>query len=583
MKNIKYYPFERNNYFYGKLLTVRDFHEEQRYMNDKRRISNFLTKGVGVVSGLNVVLLDDKTLLINSGMALDYQGRELILAESITKKLNVIDGFDKLENLDNVYVCIEYKEESKELIHSISGNHQEESYNRILESTNLYLTDTINENSVLSLERLKYSEKVIFNKKGLKVTQSVPVYVRAGDTFEVTVTIEKINLPRAIEIDYIMKSEYLKNDEGKEHLRVYHSDDDLASYKKTVLTFLMKTKDMEEKETILMIDEKESRISMGSEKETIEGNIQLFLKIMKKDETQEVVYRYLEKHFEDVLNQNSGHVICLAKIRLIKRGWEYSIIHFESLPFNQYVLSNQMLYLLLKDTVKQHVTPITPQNDINQQINERFDERKNFVNGMENIYIDLKSKNKVYYSDEIAHGLGKGNTFIEVALEEKVEDNLFYEQNSVYFGDIAILEDTIFQTSLPNIKTMVISYPEKGTFRIVVKVLQDSNVTSLNIFWWAMKNEVIKDRNYAEISNVYVVVSPDTVTIAPKEKIKLNAEVFGTDSQDCRFSIVEENGGEISIHGLYEAPTQEGVYEIIVESIRYPNKTATAFIVVKGR
>ena len=40
MKNMKYFPFERNKYFYGKLLTVDDFETEQRYMNDKRRVLN---------------------------------------------------------------------------------------------------------------------------------------------------------------------------------------------------------------------------------------------------------------------------------------------------------------------------------------------------------------------------------------------------------------------------------------------------------------------------------------------------------------------------------------------------------------
>ena len=36
MEHKKYYPFVRNNYFYGKLLSVRDFQEEQKYFNDKR-------------------------------------------------------------------------------------------------------------------------------------------------------------------------------------------------------------------------------------------------------------------------------------------------------------------------------------------------------------------------------------------------------------------------------------------------------------------------------------------------------------------------------------------------------------------
>ena len=47
MLNRKYFPFQRNNYYYGKLLTARDFEDEQRYYNDKRRLSNRLTGADG--------------------------------------------------------------------------------------------------------------------------------------------------------------------------------------------------------------------------------------------------------------------------------------------------------------------------------------------------------------------------------------------------------------------------------------------------------------------------------------------------------------------------------------------------------
>ena len=43
MKNLNYFPFERNKYFYGKLLSVDDFETEQKYMNNKRRMGNRLS------------------------------------------------------------------------------------------------------------------------------------------------------------------------------------------------------------------------------------------------------------------------------------------------------------------------------------------------------------------------------------------------------------------------------------------------------------------------------------------------------------------------------------------------------------
>ena len=52
MNNANYFPFERNRYFYGKLLTVRDFEVEQRYHCTKRALLNRLVHGAGVVCGL---------------------------------------------------------------------------------------------------------------------------------------------------------------------------------------------------------------------------------------------------------------------------------------------------------------------------------------------------------------------------------------------------------------------------------------------------------------------------------------------------------------------------------------------------
>ena len=78
MKNLKYFPFARSRYFYGKLLTVDDFETEQKYMNDKRRMVNRFLHGSGVVCGMNVVRVDDRTISVEMGLALDFAGREIV-------------------------------------------------------------------------------------------------------------------------------------------------------------------------------------------------------------------------------------------------------------------------------------------------------------------------------------------------------------------------------------------------------------------------------------------------------------------------------------------------------------------------
>jgi hypothetical protein len=74
-------PFERNNYFYGKLLDVFHLEMEQEYFNSKRRLMNRLVTGTGVVCGLKVDLTDDgKSVVVQPGLAIDKCGREIVVA-----------------------------------------------------------------------------------------------------------------------------------------------------------------------------------------------------------------------------------------------------------------------------------------------------------------------------------------------------------------------------------------------------------------------------------------------------------------------------------------------------------------------
>lgn len=52
--NKDFFPIERNRYFYGKLLTVRDFEVEQNYSRRKSQLLSRLSLGAGVVCGLGV-------------------------------------------------------------------------------------------------------------------------------------------------------------------------------------------------------------------------------------------------------------------------------------------------------------------------------------------------------------------------------------------------------------------------------------------------------------------------------------------------------------------------------------------------
>ena len=55
--------FERNKYFYGKLMTVSDFELEQEYFNGKRYLLNRLIHGKGLLFGFsNLELLQERPI-----------------------------------------------------------------------------------------------------------------------------------------------------------------------------------------------------------------------------------------------------------------------------------------------------------------------------------------------------------------------------------------------------------------------------------------------------------------------------------------------------------------------------------------
>ncbi len=112
------HSFERNNYFYGKLLTVRDMATEQSYHSGIRRTLSRYVTGAGGVCGLDVerdVLTDEESgaedleITVTEGLALDRCGRLLVVEEDATETVAVPVEFEG-EETDTVSVYVEYDE-----------------------------------------------------------------------------------------------------------------------------------------------------------------------------------------------------------------------------------------------------------------------------------------------------------------------------------------------------------------------------------------------------------------------------------------------------------------------------------------
>jgi hypothetical protein len=79
-------PARRNRYYYGKLMDVRHFTMEQRYVLSKEWLYNRAVLGPGVVCGLGVETLSTSAgngLVVHAGLAIDGWGREIIVPDDV--------------------------------------------------------------------------------------------------------------------------------------------------------------------------------------------------------------------------------------------------------------------------------------------------------------------------------------------------------------------------------------------------------------------------------------------------------------------------------------------------------------------
>lgn len=142
--------FERNKYFYGKLMTVDDFKQEQNYFNGKRYLLNRTVSGEGIVCGLEVEIIDDNPkclgVKVSKGVAIDCCGKEIVVSYQKEHILEVPGMGSSTESYQEYEekrygLYLERKDIPKYLVTAPGSNTCDEicSYSRIEENYNLVL------------------------------------------------------------------------------------------------------------------------------------------------------------------------------------------------------------------------------------------------------------------------------------------------------------------------------------------------------------------------------------------------------------------------------------------------------------
>lgn len=578
MRNMKYFPFERNKYFFGKLLGVADFEAEQKYFNDKRRLINRLINGAGIICGLNVVKVDDSFISVESGLALDFVGREILIDSPVVKKLSMFDGFDADQDPNDsryVYLCLEYNEEQKEPIHSITNTSNNGTsateYNKYKEGYRLFLDynkPEVHPSEIINIQSNIYN---IYDNSRLSIEHILPKYVKMGEDFELIVKIEKNNLSTQISLNYDLALECLEYN-NLDVLNINFNEEEFNKSDKYEIRYILKAKQVKDVEAVIRLDKNNFNLNIGETNVKLSSDKVETLQITKENPKEIILKNYFTTNMDKITNLSSEQKIYLSKISLIKAANTYIIEKIENNPFNQYVLNATLMQVLMNidgneiDNLKNNKQYIDKSNKYNQNINNNqvYQKTLDIQSGVEKINLLSKSKaGDIVYSKEIMHGLGLGNIYVTLGIENKNEDIIFGE--SSIFGNHKIEVASKINT-------------KNGTMIIGIKLLENIQEEFISIRWMAYRDikEALKD-----IEQVTLNVKPNISDINVRDSIYLEAISTGLRDRRCQWSIKEKDGGYIDENGKYIAPNVPGIYEIIAKSISNPELTSSTFVVVR--
>ena len=332
MNHANFFPFERNRYFYGKLLTVRDFEVEQRYHCSKRALLNRLLHGSGVVCGLGVTASDESTLMIESGMALDYQGREIVLPETLFRKLQMLEGQETLAGKKDAYLCLSYAQEDVEPVNATGAEvGSQRQFDLTREGYRLFLTTEPPAYQELLEAAGEENVSVLYQSDDLILVLSVPSGLYAGEEFQVRVLVVKNEKTPPVQFSLEGENTFVESDNGRVRLAYRESREE----KRCVYTvdFPLRARALSDVDGQLFPSGCELNVELGSHRYKNYLTVEAAVHLCRDQEES----RLRRRRMDDLSRHLRGRdlPLYLAKLELIHSAGGVFVGAVTNLPFQQ--------------------------------------------------------------------------------------------------------------------------------------------------------------------------------------------------------------------------------------------------------
>ncbi len=594
MRNNELIPFERNRYYTGKMLTSADFEAEQAYLNNKRRFLNQMVTGAGIVCGLGVVSLDDQSLMIESGMAIDDTGREIVVDSSVVKKLSAITGFEELTS-DHVSLCLRYREEPVHAVYAVNrqDGEKEYEYNRIKEGYELFVSDTAGLVENYEADTEFYTGGRLFENQDYVIRLRMPAVVCAGHYVKLEVEAEKLS-DRSVKLYYegVLQAPALSASDGEQELKIFLDNIQLSRGKKAVREYWMLAQEDELEDTSVLLRPGSGRAVIGGVETPADFELGCRVSVSGRKPEELALTESGRVSMELRSMGRRADYIRLADLELVRTEAAYLIEKVAETGRGAYLptmreerqrrefegfFSRRLPFYEKKDRAQ-----IRPDTGAVQAAAEGKMPR--IETGIVEIPLGGSARRgDICYSGEIMHGLGRGNVYVEVGYEYLEEDPALKQDTRVtVYGNPELFPSARMRQVSAEAAVKVLN--DKGSFVVAVRLLQDVDYLMLTYRWVAVRYDgQEEDRSVEYASGRSISAVTPTVVLGTKESYYFQVRFNNMKNCSLSYEMTEPESGEVTPDGVYTAPAREGVYELRIYCTDMPLICTYAYAIVKKK
>jgi hypothetical protein len=596
LSDFNLFPFERNKYYPGKLLTSSDFLAEQNYLSGRSRLLNNLFYGSGIVLGLGVVNLDDTSIIVESGVAIDPSGRELVLDTSEVIKLPAIEGFSGVSGSEFL-LCLGYKEEDVQPVYAMGSAASEggTKMNRVREGAQLFVVspEEFAQAHPKEDDSAFFATDTVYEDANYSLTIKMPKVIPNGYSFDAVVTLKKItdeDTEFAAQIEFGAPA-FVSASGGRE-LKLSIPPVSLGAGESASFRARL-TADLAGKEdTMLIFKADESEISIGGIK--IGGLSGLMLGVTVTDMTpaQIAETQTAMQSLDERMASFTEGLVPLAFITcerergrnvIIKSVKEEGVRSYIPVPSHM-KRGAELTGAFVKNGESAAALAAGAADSSSRFSGEGFAAREP-VYATGQCEIPIKTDNKageVFYSGDIVHGLGEGDVYVSVGFEYLDNDQkLGRTARHTIYGDPRLFKGTVL--SLPEADLGVIVKVERGSFVVAARLKEATDYVLLPLRWVAMRLPSLSDAGIlAEVSGeAFITPANPTLRMKPSESVFVDIRFTGMPRTTLTYELTDKKSGTITSDGIFTAANKEGVHEIHVFCTDHPQISTYVYAIVK--